>query len=91
MIDLIGDTYSNIEVLAFDNPVTIQTYIKTMDAMQIFENMVRTSRLIYNDSVMKLNREIRLFPISMIAGMLGFHQKEYLEEQTSRALNHTYL
>lgn len=62
-----------------------QTYIKTMDAVQTFENMVRTSRLIYNDSVTKLNREIRMFPVSMVAGMLGFQQRDYLEEQASKA------
>jgi len=55
-----------------------QTYIKTMDAVQIFENMVRTSRLIYNNSVKKLNCEIRLFPVSFIARMLGFHKRKYL-------------
>lgn len=57
-----------------------QTYIKTMDAVQTFENMVRTSRLIYNDSVSKMNREIRMFPVSMIAGMLGFRKREYIVE-----------
>lgn len=57
-----------------------QTYIKTMDAVQTFENMVRTSRLIYNNSVSKMNREIRMFPVSMIAGMLGFRQREYIVE-----------
>ncbi|MDF2654904.1 MAG: LemA family protein [Bacillota bacterium] len=62
-----------------------QTYIKTMDAVQTFENMVRTSRLIYNDSVTKLNREIRMFPVSMFSGMLGFHQRDYLEEQAAKA------
>ena len=62
-----------------------QNYIKTMDAVQIFENMVRTSRLIYNDSVTKLNREIRMFPVSMVAGMLGFGQREYLVEQADKA------
>ncbi len=62
-----------------------QNYIKTMDAVQIFENMVRTSRLIYNDSVTKLNREIRMFPVSMIAGILNFRQRDYLEEQTEKA------
>lgn len=62
-----------------------QTYIQTMDAVQTFENMVRTSRLIYNDSVTKLNREIRMFPVSMIAGMLGFHQRDYLEEPVDKA------
>jgi LemA protein len=62
-----------------------QTYIKTMDAVQTFENMVRTSRLIYNDSVTKLNREIRMFPIAIIAGILGFKQRDYLEEQAAKA------
>lgn len=62
-----------------------QNYIKTMDAVETFENMVRTSRLIYNDSVTKLNREIRMFPVSMISGMLGFRQREYLEEQAAKA------
>ncbi len=62
-----------------------QNYIKTMDAVQTFENMVRTSRLIYNDSVTKLNREIRMFPVSAIAGMLGFRQREYLVEQADKA------
>ncbi|PHV70552.1 LemA family protein [Sporanaerobium hydrogeniformans] len=61
-----------------------QTYIKTMDAVQTFENMVRTSRLIYNDSVTKLNREIRMFPTTLIAGMLGFQQRDYLEEQAGK-------
>lgn len=61
-----------------------QTYIKTMDAVQTFENMVRTSCLIYNDSVTKLNREIRMFPVSAIAGILGFKQRDYLEEQAAK-------
>ena len=62
-----------------------QNYIKTMDAVQTFENMVRTSRLIYNDSVTKLNREIRMFPVSIAAGMLGFRQRDYLVEQADKA------
>ena len=57
-----------------------KTYIKTMDDVNEYENMVRTSRLIYNDSVTKLNRNIRMFPASMIAGILGFSQRVYLEE-----------
>ncbi|MGI6402695.1 MAG: LemA family protein [Oscillospiraceae bacterium] len=58
-----------------------QAYIKTMDAVQTFENMVRTSCLIYNDSVTKLNRETRMFPVCILAGMLGFRQREYLVDQ----------
>ncbi len=62
-----------------------QTYIKTMDALHTVETTVRTSRLIYNDSVTKFNREIRMFPVSMIAGILGYRQREYFVEQEGRA------
>ena len=57
-----------------------ENYIKTMDAAEIYEHMLRTSRLIYNDSVNKLNREICKFPIFIFAGMLGFSVRKFLEE-----------
>ncbi len=60
-----------------------QNYIKAMGAVETFENMVRTSRLIYNASVTKLNREIRIFPVLMVARILGFDQREYLVEQVA--------
>jgi len=62
-----------------------QTYIKTMDSVNQYENMVRTSRLIYNDNVTKLNRAIRMFPASMIAGILGFSKRAYLEAVDEKA------
>lgn len=67
-----------------------QTYIKTMDTVQIFENMVRTSRLIYNNSVSKLSHEIRIFPVSIITGILGFRQREYLVELSYNEKNKRY-
>lgn len=62
-----------------------ENYAKTMDAVNNYEKMVRSSRLIYNDSVTKLNREIRMFPVSVIAGMLGFQQRDYLEAVEEKA------
>lgn len=58
-----------------------QMYIKTMDAVQVYEMMVRNSLLIYNDSVAKLNRKARKFPASMLAGILGFRKREYIADQ----------
>ncbi len=80
---IISEALSRIAMVMEQYPElqATQTYIKTMDAVQAFENMVRTSRLIYNDSVMKLNREIRMFPVSVIARMLGFRQRAYLVEE----------
>ena len=60
-------------------------YTKCMDAVENYEKMVRSSRLIYNDSVTKLNREIRMFPTSLIAKTLGFSQRDYLEAVEDKA------
>ena len=62
-----------------------KTYIKCMDAVDSYEKMVRTSRLIYNDSVTKLNRELRMFPTSLLGGMFGFRQRDYLEAVEEKA------
>ncbi|MCL1927513.1 MAG: LemA family protein [Treponema sp.] len=62
-------------------------YVKTMDAVETYEHMLRTSRLIYNNSVNKLNREIRMLPVSIIAGMLGFSAKKYAETQSAKLEN----
>ncbi|MFA9423244.1 MAG: LemA family protein [Sedimentibacter sp.] len=70
---------------SYPNLKADQTYIKSMDAVSQYENMVRTSRLIYNDSVTKLNRAIRMFPASMIAGILGFSKRDYLEALDEKA------
>ena len=42
-------------------------------------------RLIYNDSVTKLNREIRMFPVSLLAAPFGFHARDYLEAVEEKA------
>ncbi|MGI6192160.1 MAG: LemA family protein [Christensenellales bacterium] len=55
---------------------------KALGAVQSFEGMMRTSRLLFNDSVAKLNREVRRFPNAVIAGLLGFHKREYLTTDT---------
>lgn len=59
-------------------------YAKYMSAVDGCEKMIRTSRLIYNDSVNKLNRELRMFPASLMAGIFGFHGRDYLEAEEGR-------
>lgn len=56
-----------------------ENYIKTMDSVNEYEKTVRQSRLIYNDSVTKLNRAIRMFPTSIAAGILNIKSRDYLE------------
>ena len=60
-------------------------YIKTMDSVNEYENTVRRARLIYNDSVTKLNRAIRMFPTSIVAGIINITSRDYLEASESKA------
>ena len=53
-------------------------YIKCMDALECYEKMLRTSCLIYNDSVTAFNRVLHKFPGALLARALGFRQKAYL-------------
>ena len=62
-----------------------EKYIKTMDSVNEYEEMVRKSRLVYNDSVTKLNRTIRMFPTSVVAGLLHIISRDYLEANDKKA------
>lgn len=62
-----------------------ENYIKTMDSVNAYEEMVRRSRLVYNDSVTKLNRAIRMFPTSVVAGILGIGSRDYLDSNEKKA------
>ena len=61
-----------------------ENYIKTMDSVNDYEKMVRQSRLIYNDSVTKLNRTIRMFPASIAASVLHITSRDYLESNDKK-------
>ena len=78
---VIAEALDRISVVAeqFPELKTNENYLKCMKAVDCYEKMVRTSSLIYNDSVTKLNRELRMFPISLLGGMFGFHPRDYLE------------
>lgn len=56
------------------------TYAKTMDSLNNYENQVRMSRMVFNDSVTKYNRIVRQFPDSIVASILKFPLREYLKE-----------
>lgn len=57
-----------------------ETYVKTMDSLNNYENQVRMSRMIVNDTVTKYNRIVRQFPSSIAASLLRFGTREYLKE-----------
>lgn len=78
---IISDALGRISMVVEQHPElkTNERYDKCMIAVDSYEKMVRTSRLIYNDSVRKLNRELHVFPISLLGRLFGFHPHAYLE------------
>jgi LemA protein len=54
-----------------------ELYKETMSSINKYEDNVRHSRMIYNDTVTKFNRAIKSFPQNLFAGMLGFTEKDY--------------
>ena len=53
-------------------------YGKTMDSVNSYEENVRLSRMVYNDTATKMNRMVRQWPSSFVASMLNFREKAYL-------------
>ena len=84
---IISEALGRISMVAEQYPQlkANESYTRCMNAVDSYEKMVRTSRLIYNDSVTKLNRDMRMFPTSLIAGAFGFRQRAYLEAVEDKA------
>jgi LemA protein len=61
-----------------------QNYQQLMTDIKSYEENVRLSRMTFNDTVTKYNNEVRMFPANLVAGMLGFPQRYYLAEDTSK-------
>ena len=84
---LMSTAMNHINVVAEQYPQlkASDTYVKTMDSINTYENQVRMSRMVFNDSVTSYNRLVRQFPGSIVAGMLGFSAKEYLVENVGKS------
>ena len=51
----------------------------------MYENNVRQSRMVYNDSVTKFNRYVRQIPSNIVASILHFSTRDYLEEDKAKS------
>ena len=60
-------------------------YLNTMKDIKAYEENVRLSRMTFNDTVTRFNNQVRMFPGSLVASMLGFAPKEYLADEVSKA------
>jgi len=78
-INVVAEQYPDLK--AADN------YSKAMESVNTYENQVRMSRMVYNDTVTVYNRIIRQIPDSFVAGILHFGERKYLEvEQQKTAM-----
>jgi len=85
--EVMGKLVRNINVVAEQYPglKANEQYGKLMDSVNTYENQVRMSRQVYNDTITMFNKVIRQFPTSIIAGMLGFSTRDYLNEAVGKA------
>ena len=61
-----------------------QNYQQTMQSIEKYEENVRLARMTFNDTVTKFNNQVRMFPGSIVAHILGFAKREYLAEDASK-------
>lgn len=76
-INVVAENYPNLKA--------DQVYTNTMNSLNQYEDTVRKSRMIFNDTVTKYNREILSFPTSIIAGLFGFREEEYFKNTEAKA------
>ncbi len=56
-----------------------QNFLALQEELTSTENKISFSRQYYNDSVLKYNNKIQMFPSNVIAGMFNFKQGEFFE------------
>lgn len=62
----------------------IEAYQNAMGEMKNYEENVRKSRMIYNDTATKMNRMVRQFPSNLVANLLHFGLREYLQVEEQK-------
>ena len=61
-----------------------QSYQQVMQDIKGYEENVRLARMTFNDTVTIYNNQVRMFPGSVVASILGFPKRDYLAEDTSK-------
>lgn len=56
-----------------------QNFLSLQEELSSTENKISFSRQYYNDSVLRYNNQVQMFPSSIVAGMTGFKLAEFFE------------
>ncbi|MBO4896127.1 MAG: LemA family protein [Prevotella sp.] len=79
--DLLGQMMSRLNVVVEQYPElkASELYQNAQAGQTEYEENVRMSRMVYNDTATKMNRMVRQWPSSIVAQMLHFDVKDYLK------------
>ena len=79
--DLLGQMTSKLNVVFEQYPElkASELYENAQRGQREYEENVRISRMVYNDTATKMNRMVRQWPSSIVASMLHFDLKDYLK------------
>jgi LemA protein len=79
--DLLGQMMGRLNVVFERYPElkASELYVKAQEGQKQYEENVRMSRMVYNDTATKMNRMVRQWPSSIVASILHFVQKDYLK------------
>ena len=84
--NLMGQVMSRLNMVIEQYPdlKANENYAKAMDAVDKYTNMVRTSKMVYNDTATKYNKLIRQIPDSLVAALFGFKVRDYLKTEEQK-------
>ena len=82
----INQALTHIMAVAEQYPAlkTSDLYQQTMTDVNRYEDNVRKARMVFNDTVTKLNRLVRQFPESFAASIFGFKERDYLQTPSEK-------
>ena len=88
--DLLGQMMSRLNVVVEQYPElkASELYQNAQAGQTEYEENVRMSRMVYNDTATKMNRMVRQWPSSIVAQMLHFDLKEYLKVDDEKKKNY---
>lgn len=86
----IGNVLSRLMAIreAYPDLKANEMFVRTMDSVKGYEENVRLSRMVYNDTATRMNRAVRQWPSSFVASMLNFGERDYLtvDEQQKKSM-----
>ena len=88
--DLLGQLMGRLNVVFERYPElkASDLYLEAQQGQKQYEENVRMSRMVYNDTATKMNRMVRQWPSSIVASILHFDLKDYLKVDDEKKKNY---